>query len=51
MNINESDFLLKQIESISIELFDNKTDSAKLEQLKISLAEKRELIDTLNNVS
>lgn len=41
----ESDFLLKQINSISEELFDKKTTQEKLDALKISLAEKRELLE------
>jgi len=44
----ESDFLLKQIESAASELFDKKTDSQKIEHLKISLNEKKEQAERLN---
>jgi len=45
--INESEFLLKQIKSLAKELFDRETDANKLNKLKISLAEKKELLDNL----
>ncbi len=45
---NESEFLLKQIKSISQELFDSKTSQEKLDSLKSSLAEKKALLETLN---
>ena len=45
--MNESEFLLKQIKSLSKELFDRKTDANKLDSLKLSLAEKKELLDNL----
>jgi len=44
---NESEFLLKQIRILSAELFDKKTDDHKLNALKISLAEKKELFEKL----
>jgi chromosome segregation protein len=44
---NESDFLLKQIETISIALFDKRSSSEKLDALRHSLAEKRDSITTL----
>ena len=44
---NESDFLIKQIESISLELYDKKTNKEKLESLKFSLKEKKELLEEL----
>lgn len=44
---NESDFLLKQIEAISIKLFDKKSNMEKLEALKVSLAEKRNILGSL----
>ena len=44
----ESDFLLKQINSLSIELFDKKTNIEKVNSLKISLREKNELLESLN---
>jgi len=45
---SESGFLLKQIKSVYEELFDKATDEDKLEKLKISLAQKKELLDNLN---
>ncbi len=45
---NESDFLLKQIKSISQELFDAKTTQEKIERLKLCLTEKKILIESLN---
>ena len=44
---NESDFILKQIESLTIEIFDKKSNGEKLEKLKISLAEKRDSLKSL----
>lgn len=46
--VNESEFLIKQIQSLGIELFDKKTDVAKLEELKNSLAEKKQFLENLN---
>ncbi len=46
---NESNFLLEQIKSLSKDLFDRKTDAEKLSSLKVSLAEKRELIESLDS--
>jgi len=40
----EADFLLKQIESLTIEIFDTKSNNDKLEKLKISLADKRDIM-------
>ena len=45
---NESNFLLSQIDQISNELFDKKTDFNKLNSLKSSLMEKKEAFETLN---
>ena len=45
---NESQFLLKQINSLSIELFDKKTTESKVEELKISRVQKKELLENLN---
>ena len=45
--IGESNFLLRQVESISIELFDERSDVNKLDALKFSLAEKKELLENL----
>jgi chromosome segregation protein len=44
---NESDFLIRQIEAASIELFDKRSDIKKLEKLKLELAEKRDSLSTL----
>jgi len=44
----ESEFLLKQIKSLSAELFDRNTDENKLRALKSSLKEKKELLMNLN---
>jgi chromosome segregation protein len=44
---NESDYLVKQIESLSIELFDKRSDREKLEKLKFLLKEKTDLIEAL----
>ncbi len=44
---NESEFLLKQIISFSRDLFDKNTNEERIDKLKISLAEKRELLETL----
>lgn len=45
---NESDFLTKQIQALSRELFDRKTDGHGVETLKLSLSEKRELAESLD---
>jgi chromosome segregation protein len=45
---NESTFLLNQIKSISRELFDKNTDQNKIEKLKLSLAEKKIILEDLN---
>ena len=45
---NESEFLLEQIKSLSLELFDRKTTAEKLNSLKVSLKEKKELLDALD---
>lgn len=45
---NESEFLLRQIKSLSAELFDKKTDENKLDTLKFSLAEKKEFLESLS---
>ena len=44
---SESKFTLKQLEKLSLELFDQKTDPDKLQELKLILAQKRELLETL----
>ena len=45
----ESSFLLEQIKSISKDLFDRNSDKSRLNSLKSSLAEKRELLEKLEN--
>ena len=45
---SESKFLLEQIKSLSTELFDRNTTPDKLDALKFSLAEKKELLVNLN---
>ncbi len=45
---NESEFLLQEIKSISLELFDEKSNPEKLNNLKKELTEKRELLQGLN---
>ena len=45
---SESEFLLEQIKSLSLELFDRKTTVEKLSSLKISLKEKKELLEILD---
>ncbi len=45
---NESEFLLKQIQSISQELFDTRTTPDKLEALKQSLSGKKEILEKLS---
>ena len=42
---NESNFLIEQIESLSSELFDKKTDEKKVEELRLNLKEKNELLN------
>lgn len=44
---SESDFLLKQIEAISIKLFDKRSGAEKLDTLKVSLVEKRDTLGSL----
>ncbi len=45
---NESNFLVKQIESFSSQLFDKKTTPEIVDELKSSLAQKKELLQILN---
>ncbi|HTY43936.1 MAG TPA: chromosome segregation SMC family protein [Patescibacteria group bacterium] len=45
--MNESDFVLKQTKTLSMDLFDIKTNSTTVNQLKSSLAEKKEIIENL----
>ncbi|MBT4376030.1 chromosome segregation protein SMC, partial [archaeon] len=44
----ESEFLLKQMNSLGLELFDKKTSERSVEDLKFSLMEKKEFLDKLN---
>jgi len=44
---NESEFLLRQIETLSRELFDKRSDINKLKELKTTLTEKREHLENL----
>jgi len=44
---NESAFLLRQIESLSMELFDKKTDSKKLESIQLLISEKKQLFENI----
>ncbi|MCK5612254.1 chromosome segregation protein SMC [Candidatus Pacearchaeota archaeon] len=43
---NESDFLIKQIDQIALELFDKKTNAEKVEELRHALAQKRESLES-----
>lgn len=45
---NESNFLVKQIESLSSQLFDKRTSTEVIDELKSSLSQKRNLQDSLN---
>ncbi len=45
--LNESRFILKQMQSISRDLFDRKTDKEKINSLKISVSENEELLGRL----
>ena len=45
---NESEFLVKQMESLSRDLFDKRTTPEILDDLKVSLAQKKELFEELN---
>ncbi len=47
--LNDSDFLLEQIEQISDELFDKKTNEKKLDVLKVSLEEKNKILINLED--
>ncbi len=45
--MNESDFLLKQIKSLSAELFNPKINQGRIDALKLSVAEKKNLLESL----
>jgi len=45
---SESNFLIKQLRSLSEELFDKRTDIQKVDLLKITLAEKKDFLENLN---
>ncbi|MBW6442159.1 chromosome segregation protein SMC [Patescibacteria group bacterium] len=44
---NESEFLIKHIETLSLEIFDLRSDKQKLEKLKIFLSEKKDALSGL----
>lgn len=44
---NEAEFLIKQIETLTKELFDRNTTEETLQELKLSLAEKKEILTNL----
>ncbi len=46
---NESDFLLKEIEVLTLELFDKKSNPEKLNEIKSVLIEKSSQLDSLNH--
>jgi len=46
---SESDFLIKQIDSLSLELFDKKSDPQKLSELKRTLTEKKQALEEINS--
>ncbi len=45
---HESEFLLKQIKSLGEELFNPRTSQERIDSLKLSIAEKRNLLESLN---
>ena len=45
---NESEFILKQITSLSKNIFDRKTDSKKLDELRALLSEKKHLLESIS---
>jgi len=45
---SESEFLLRQMKALYGELFDKSTDETKVESLRLSLAQKREILDSIN---
>lgn len=45
---NESEFLLKQIKSIGDELFNPKTSQEKIDSLKLSVTEKKTILESMN---
>lgn len=47
-NTNEASLLVKQIESIYRDLFDKDTNDRKLDDLKLSLAEKKRILDEMS---
>jgi len=48
---SESDFLLKQIEAVSLTLFDKRSSHEKLDSMRHSLAEKKDTIANLSNLA
>ena len=47
-NMQESESLVKQIESLTLELFDKRTDEKKLQSLKSSLQDKKQTLESIN---
>ncbi|VVB82661.1 Chromosome partition protein Smc [uncultured archaeon] len=45
---NESEFLLKQVKSITQELFDSKMSQEKIDSMRLSLSEKKNLLEVLS---
>ncbi len=45
---HESEFLLKQIRSVSEELFNPKTNQERIDSLKLSISERKNLLESLN---
>lgn len=45
---SESEFLIRQMKSLHVELFDKNTSKEKIESLKISLIKKKEFLENLN---
>ncbi len=44
---SESEFLLKQIDSLARDLFDKKTSQEKVNELKLSIAQKKEMLENI----
>ncbi len=45
---HDSEYVLKQMDAVSSELYDRKTTPEKIDELKLSLAQKKELLENLN---
>ena len=46
---NESNFVLRQLENLSLELFDQKSDLNKLEEIQLALAQKKDSLEFLKS--